>query len=115
LGVPRNAAIPDNADPTYFDLGLCAQPGIAGRAPADVDVTTLCGQFQVPTLRNVAVTAPYFHNGRFTDLHDVVSFYATRDTDPTRWYPGPMFDDLPAQYRGNVTTGAPYDGKVGQP
>ncbi|MEO5728214.1 MAG: hypothetical protein ABI134_06640, partial [Byssovorax sp.] len=31
--------------------------------------------FKTPTVRNVARTAPYFHNGRFARLEDVVSFY----------------------------------------
>src|SRR5262249_30868913 len=30
----------------------------------------------VPTLRNVALTAPYMHNGRFKTLEEVLSFYA---------------------------------------
>jgi cytochrome c peroxidase len=32
--------------------------------------------FKVPSLRNVALTAPYMHNGRFQTLEDVVNFYA---------------------------------------
>ena len=32
--------------------------------------------FKVPTLRNVALTAPYMHNGRFQTLEEVLSFYA---------------------------------------
>ncbi len=31
--------------------------------------------FKVPTLRNVAVTAPYMHNGAYSTLDDVVHFY----------------------------------------
>ena len=30
-------------------------------------------------MRNVAVTAPYFHNGNFSNLHQVVEWYVTRD------------------------------------
>ncbi len=33
------------------------------------------GKFKVPTLRNVAVTAPYMHNGVFKELKTVVEFY----------------------------------------
>ena len=54
-------------------------------------------------------------------LRDVVAFYATRDTDPARWYPRTRkgkpekFDDLPADYHGNVNTEeVPYDRKPGQ-
>ena len=32
--------------------------------------------FKVPTLRNIALTAPYMHNGRFRTLGDVIDFYA---------------------------------------
>ncbi len=31
--------------------------------------------FVVPTLRNIAITAPYMHSGALTDLHDVIKFY----------------------------------------
>jgi cytochrome c peroxidase len=33
------------------------------------------GKYKVPTLRNVAVTGPYMHNGSFTDLETVLRFY----------------------------------------
>lgn len=33
------------------------------------------GQFKTPTLRNVAVTAPYMHDGRFATLDEVVEHY----------------------------------------
>ena len=111
LGVPRNTAIAANADPSYFDLGLC------GPARTDLaDRSDLCGAFKVPTLRNIALTAPYFHNGQFQTLQQVVDFYVRRDTNPEEWYPlGPdglvqKFDDLPPQYRQNVNTEeVPYD------
>jgi len=32
--------------------------------------------FKVPTLRNVALTAPYMHNGRFETLEEVIHFYS---------------------------------------
>jgi cytochrome c peroxidase len=108
LGVPRNPDIPANEDPDYFDIGLCGpdRTDLANR-------TDLCGAFKVPTLRNVAITAPYFHNGKFATLHEVVSFYVRRDTNPEEWYPNAgadKFDDLPAQYRANVNTiEAPYN------
>ena len=121
LGVPRNVAIPDNADPTYFDLGLCRQEGLASRAPAGFDIESLCGAFKVPTLRNIELTAPYGHNGYFTELRDVVRFYVTRDTNPELWYPADgsggvlMFNDLPASYHANVnTTEVPYDRHLGE-
>jgi hypothetical protein len=68
LGLPRNPELERNADPTYFDLGLCQRADLAGR-------TDLCGAFKVPSLRNVALTAPYFHNGGQLTLRQVVDFY----------------------------------------
>ena len=35
----------------------------------------LRGGFKVPSLRNVAKTAPYSHSGRFDNLHETVEFY----------------------------------------
>ncbi len=35
-------------------------------------------EFKTPTLRNVALTAPYMHNGAFDTLEEVVEFYSTR-------------------------------------
>lgn len=37
------------------------------------------GAFKTPGLRNVAITAPYMHNGRFKTLEEVVEFYNNPD------------------------------------
>jgi len=34
------------------------------------------GKFKVPTLRNIAYTAPYMHDGRFATLDDVINHYS---------------------------------------
>jgi len=47
------------------------QPGVE---PSFVE--TGVGRFRVPTLRNVAVTAPYRHDGRFASLGEVIDHYA---------------------------------------
>ena len=115
LGVPRNPLIAENADQTYFDLGLC------GPNRTDLAVRSeLCGKFKVPTLRNVATRRVFFHNGRFTTLRDVLGFYVRRDTNPEEWYPRAAdgsinkFDDLPPQYMGNVNrTEVPYNRQPG--
>jgi cytochrome c peroxidase len=106
VGVPRNRAIPANADPNRYDLGLCERKG---KAIASSD-PKWCGLFRVPSLRNVAVRERWMHNGAFTTLREAVEFYATRATNPGRWYPtGTKFDDLPARHRGNVNqTSLPY-------
>jgi cytochrome c peroxidase len=44
-------------------------------AEAILDSPKLKGGFKVPTLRNIARTAPYSHSGAFASLHDVVAFY----------------------------------------
>jgi cytochrome c peroxidase len=165
IGVPRNWAIPANtpgavspisgsplvtmipidvpadAEYTYYDLGLCgpfeplgtdvnARPGLSA-------TTSLCGNFKVPTLRNIAVTAPYFHNGVFSTLYQVVEWYVTRDVNNnTGNNPNPVaagpggnpyltvgtfytaadgtpdlyeYNDLPTAYDANVNVGEiPY-------
>ena len=46
------------------------------------------GRIKVPTLRNIARTSPYMHNGYFATLKGVVNFYNTRDLKPA--CPSPM-------------------------
>lgn len=65
---------------TPENTGLRARNGIAagtvdpglGSVVADPAVR---GAFRTPTLRNVAVTGPYMHNGVFDDLRSVILFY----------------------------------------
>ncbi|MBI2843274.1 MAG: c-type cytochrome [Armatimonadetes bacterium] len=45
------------------------------------------GKFGMPTLRNIALTAPYFHNGFFKDMKTVVHFFNTRDVPEEGWPP----------------------------
>ena len=113
---PRRSAQPRiarNADPAYFDLGLCQRADLAERRD-------LCGAFKVPTLRNVALRQAFFQNGRFKTPKDALTFYVQRDTNSEKWYPlagdGRVrkFDDLPPQHRVNVNTReAPYDRRPG--
>jgi cytochrome c peroxidase len=49
----------------YIDKGLGAMTG----NPKDN------GRFKIPSLRNVGLTAPYMHDGRFETLEEVVAFY----------------------------------------
>ncbi len=50
------------------------------------------GKFKTPGLRNIAVTAPYMHNGMFRTLEEVVEYY----NDPAKIIAGAvnMDDDL---------------------
>ena len=113
LGIPRNVEIEANADPAYFDLGLCNRPELANRSE-------LCGAFKVPSLRNVTQRHVFFHNGRFKSLKEALTFYVQRDTNPQKWYArnadGTVnkFDDLPDAYKANVNTSeVPYDRQPG--
>jgi cytochrome c peroxidase len=110
VGAPRNTRAPRRRAP---DLGLCERKD----AMTPTNEPSFCVSFRTPSLRNVAVRASFMHNGTFTHLRDVVAFYATRGTDPKRWYPsGVLFDDVPKRYRGLVNvTSAPYDRRVGYP
>ncbi|QUX96024.1 methylamine utilization protein MauG [Marinomonas sp. CT5] len=68
----RNIGVPANPDlmaqnGNKKDLGLLDNPSI--------DDPKQAGKFKVPSLRNVAVTGPYMHNGVFKDLRTVVLFY----------------------------------------
>lgn len=59
IGMPQAAGTP-------FDPG----------AQTWTHLPTMRGGFKVPSLRNVALTAPYTHSGAFEHLHDVVAFYS---------------------------------------
>jgi cytochrome c peroxidase len=51
----------------FIDHGLLDNPAVDDKAQD--------GKYKVPTLRNIAITAPYMHNGVFNDLKTVVLFY----------------------------------------
>jgi len=77
LGTPLNPEnpfylLPPELNPDgieFVDLGL----GVIVNDPEQN------GKFRVPTLRNVAITTPYMHNGVFKTLFSVLAFYNTRD------------------------------------
>jgi cytochrome c peroxidase len=54
--------------------------GLDGDAPGRAKVTELAGdqgKFSTPSLRNVALTAPYMHDGRFATLEEVVEHHSS--------------------------------------
>jgi cytochrome c peroxidase len=117
LGVPRNPAIPANADPKYYDTGICGPM----RSDSYAKQASNCALFKTPTLRNVATRHVFFHNGVFNTLEDVPHFYVQRDTNPEKFYPKgadgsvQKFNDVPVQYRGNIDVlDAPFDRHSGQ-
>lgn len=66
----------------YFNNGLYNVDGAGGYPAIDRGVMEISGEardmgkFRAPTLRNVAVTAPYMHDGSVATLDDVIAMYA---------------------------------------
>jgi cytochrome c peroxidase len=100
IGVPKNPNNPYYTIPTafnsagtnYIDLGL-------GAIINDPDYN---GTFKVPTLRNIAISAPYFHNGYFNDLQDVVHFYNTRDVAGSGFPAAEYAPNIDSVHTGNL-------------
>lgn len=69
IGVPVNQQLREvnGLGDNEVDEGLLANPSVTEAIHR--------GKFKVPTLRNVAVTAPYMHNGVFAELRTVLAFY----------------------------------------
>lgn len=66
----------------YHNIGIPANPALELGAPdgglgdrTDLEDPAARGRFRTPTLRNVAVTAPYMHNGVFQELETAIRFY----------------------------------------
>lgn len=72
----------------FMNNGLVPRRGTADTGRMEVTGSeTDRAKFKVPTLRNVALTAPYMHDGRFATLEEVVEHYngplhRTRTLDP---------------------------------
>jgi len=111
IGVPENveARKLNGTKPGTIDIGLAANPVVNGD-PAER------GKFKVPSLRNVAVTGPYMHNGVFKDLRTVILFYnkynskkKSRQVNPetgARWAEPEVADNLASK---ELTTGPGLD------
>ena len=67
IGTPINHKLRAVNGVKDIDKGLLNNPSVTDENEK--------GKYKVPTLRNVAVTAPYMHNGVFKDLKTVVEFY----------------------------------------
>jgi parallel beta-helix repeat protein len=86
--------LPTFANPDFKVLGV---PDLEGQPP-DLGRGEVVGSenynraFKVPTLRNVVLTAPYMHNGRFKTLEEVLDFYA-RGGGPGMGFNLPNIDD----------------------
>ncbi|WP_099462877.1 cytochrome-c peroxidase [Parabacteroides provencensis] len=99
-------------DHTYDNLGIPCNPenpfymvsepyNVHGRDTIDLGLGSFLkdsaqyGKFRVPTLRNIALTAPYGHNGYFRTLEEIVHFYNVRDIEdfPPAEYPATVNKD----------------------
>ena len=69
IGVPRNQLLAEEKirGPSYNDRGLEENPDFSNAENR--------GKFKTPTLRNVAITSPYMHNGIFQELRTALLFY----------------------------------------
>ncbi len=68
---------PDFTGDEFKNIGLydAKEWADAGRFNASKDSADI-GKFKVPGLRNVGVTGPYMHNGKFKTLEQVIEYYA---------------------------------------
>lgn len=102
LGVPKQINLPFyrmakhiNAEGNdYIDRGLADNPNIK-------DAQAQLGKFKVPTLRNIAKTAPYMHNGVFLTLKESIDFYNTRDVDK-KWREPEMLTNMNKDELGDL-------------
>ncbi|MEN3943856.1 MbnP family protein [Prosthecobacter sp. SYSU 5D2] len=62
-------------DHQFKNNGLDLNPADLGRMIVTGDPADR-GKFKTPSLRNIAVTAPYMHDGRFSTLEEVVEHYS---------------------------------------
>ena len=95
-------------DFTYHNVGAPKNPNpLLARFPQDLGLGAVLndpaqnGKFKVPTLRNVALTAPCGHSGLFSTLREVVSFYNTRDVKG-KWPPPEVPENVNRTLIGNL-------------
>jgi len=79
IGLPANPLLADKG--TDLGLGGFLEKDYTSDAPiiGDANYADQYGKFKVPSLRNIAISAPYGHNGYFANLRDMISFHNSRD------------------------------------
>ncbi len=99
LGVPRNPDNPFYKLPREFNPegAEFVDPGL-GKTTKDPAQN---GKHKVSGLRNIALTAPYMHNGSMRTLKEVVEFYNVRDLVP-RWSPPEVAENMNREELGNL-------------
>jgi cytochrome c peroxidase len=78
--------VPSVADTHQLDPDLGRGALLSGKAYANA--------FKIPTLRNIAKTAPYMHNGVFKTLEEVLEFYADGGGLGHGYHPGNIDDKI---------------------
>jgi len=85
-------------------------PGVGQAVPLDkgrgeiLNVQFYQFAFRVPPLRNVELTAPYFHNGSFPTLESVVKHYNDVSTSLRTFDPSTLPASLQPSYHGDIGT-----------
>ena len=98
IGIPRNPNNPyynqsgNLEGSNYLDLGI----------GSIVSQSSHNGKFKVPSLRNVAVSAPYFHNGSIETLEKAVRFYNKRDLNTGAFLPAEVSQNVNVEELGNL-------------
>lgn len=65
-------------DPIFFDVfGNNIDLPLPPFNPDEVTQRSVEGAFKIPSLRNIVLTRPYMHDGRFATLEEVIEHYAT--------------------------------------
>ena len=104
------AAIPANADPRYYDLGLCGplRTDLTGQAP---NIAACSARRPCATSRR---SACFSTTASSIGSRTWCAFTPSAIRHPQKWYPRDAngaalkFDDLPAKYRGNVDQAPPF-------
>jgi cytochrome c peroxidase len=90
----------------FRNIGLFDGKRFADRGRGAITGNTVeDGEFKVPSLRNVAVTAPYMHDGSFGTLREVIDYY----DDPERIVPGAKGRDATMSAPLKLTEGEKAD------
>lgn len=78
-----NLGLPANPENPFYQMDTLHNPAGVQFIDEGLKRTTQreedLGLFRVPTLRNIAKTAPYGHNGYFKTLAEIIRFYNVRD------------------------------------
>jgi cytochrome c peroxidase len=106
IGIPKNwnspfLKLPADLNPggmDFIDYGLANTVAVFDPEHA----AEQAGRFKVPTLRNLAQTAPYGHNGYFRTLKQLVHFYNTRDVAGEGWPAGEVPETVNHDELGNL-------------